>query len=395
MEVSMQLRDIAQKIVDATMEVIDNRNINIMDRDGMIIASGEKNRINTYHKGADDVIKSGKIIEIYPEEVPDYPGAKEGVNLPIRVGDKIVGVVGVYGHPHEVRIIANLVKKAVELNLEQHLLSEQVKLVTDLKQQILRKLIYNADLEKHDEEILCLSKLVNLDLKVNRYAIILEIKNYSIQDSLEFLKIAGKLEAFLLAHHYLDEEDIHGVINQYLVIFKKSSVTCRTDEQALLDSISQGIYRQYGYETRIARGSFHPGLSGYRKSYQEARTLLKINGNDPVRNISVLEVQVDYLLNQISQDDLEHFVQPIYQKILNKKGRIQPWIIKTLKTLFEHNFKLAEAADSLFIHKNTMAYRVKRIEEITGLSISDNFYHTVMLNLLVIYVERLQKATRV
>lgn len=391
----MQLRDIAQKIVDATMEVIDNRNVNIMDRDGMIIASGEKNRINTYHKGADDVIKSGKIIEIYPEEVPDYPGAKEGVNLPIRVGDKIVGVVGVYGHPHEVRIIANLVKKAVELNLEQHLLSEQVKLVTDLKQQILRKLIYDEDLEKRDEEILCLSKLVNLDLKANRYAIILEIRNYSVQDSLEFLKIASKLEAFLLAHHYLDEEDFYGVINQSLIIFKKFPMTGRTDEQTLLDLISQGIYRQYGYEIRIARGSFHSGLSGYRKSYQEARTLLKINGNDPIRNISELEVQVDYLLNQISQDDLEHFVQPIYRKILNKKGRIQPWIIKTLKALFEHNFKLAETADSLFIHKNTMAYRVKRIEEITGLSISDNFYHTVMLNLLVIYVERLQKATRV
>lgn len=390
----MHLREIAQKIVDATMEVIDNRNVNIMDRDGMIIASGEKNRINTYHKGADDVIKSGKIIEIYPEEVPDYPGAKEGVNLPIRVGDKTVGVVGVYGHPDEVRIIANLVKKAVELNLEQHLLSQQVKLVTDLKQQILRKLIYDKNLEKHDEEILCLSKLVNLDLNVNRYAIILEVKNYSIQDSLEFLKIAGKLEDFLLAQHYLEEGDFYGVLNQYLVVFKKFPVAGFSGEQDLLRLISQGIYRQYGYEIRIARGSFHPGLSGYGKSYQEARTLLKIDDDDSVRDISELEVQVDYLLNQISAEDLEHFVRPIYQKILNKKGRIQPWIIKTLKALFQHNFKLTEAANSLFIHKNTMAYRVKRIEEITGLSISHNFYHTVMLNLLVIYVDRLQKATR-
>lgn len=80
--------------------------------------------------------------------MPAYPGAKEGVNLPIRVGEKIVGVVGVYGHPAEVRIIANLVKKAVELSLEQHVISEQIKLVTDLKQQILRKLIYDVNIEK-------------------------------------------------------------------------------------------------------------------------------------------------------------------------------------------------------------------------------------------------------
>lgn len=60
-----------------------------------------------------------------------------------------------------------------------------------------------------------------MDLKVNRYAIILEIKDYSIQDSLEFLKIANKLEAFLKAQRYLEEDDFYGVINQYFVIFKK------------------------------------------------------------------------------------------------------------------------------------------------------------------------------
>ncbi|HBL36225.1 MAG TPA: hypothetical protein DDZ55_05400, partial [Firmicutes bacterium] len=99
-------------------------------------------------------------------------------------------------------------------------------------------------------------------------------------------------------------------------------------------------------------------------------------------------------LNQIGGEELEHFVRPIYQKILDKKGRIQPWIIETIKALFEHHFKLAEAANALFIHKNTMAYRIKRIQTLTGLSIGDNFHHTVMLNLLGIYVERLQKATR-
>ena len=48
-------------------------------------------------------------------------------------------------------------------------------------------------------------------------------------------------------------------------------------------------------------------------------SLLKMDDDTSVRDISELEVQVDYLLNQISAEDLEHFVRPVYQKILNKR----------------------------------------------------------------------------
>ena len=88
--------DIAQKIVDATMSIIENKNVNIMNNEGIIIASGEKHRINTYHKGAHDVITSSKTIEIYPEELDRFPGARQGINMPIKIGEKTAGVVGVF-----------------------------------------------------------------------------------------------------------------------------------------------------------------------------------------------------------------------------------------------------------------------------------------------------------
>ena len=58
------------------------------------------------------------------------------------------------------------------------------------------------------------------------------------------------------------------------------------------------------------------GALGYGKSYQ-ARTLLKMDDDTSVR-IFPVEVQVDYLLNQISAEDLEHFVRPVC-KDLNKR----------------------------------------------------------------------------
>lgn len=385
----MNLRVIAQKIVDATMEEIDNRNINIMDCNGFIIASGEKNRINTYHKGADDVIKSGQNIEIYPEQVPNYPGSKEGVNMPIHVLGKTLGVVGVYGNPDEVRIVAKLVKKSVELTVEHYLISEQVELVKDLKQQIIRKLIYD-DIQESEEEILCLSNIVGIDLSKKRCAIVLELSNYSFEDSFQLLKTMNKIEYFLAHHSFADNDNFSAIINEYYVIFKSIPIQSAENEQQFLEKLKKDIYRECGCEVKIAMGSFHRGLSGYAKSFQEAKTLLKIS-DKPTQSIGDLDVQVDYLLNQIAPYELEHFIHSIYENILDNKGRLQLWIINTLKALFANNLNIIDAAKSLYIHKNTMLYRMKRIEEITGLSANSCFHHAILLKLLVIYVERLHK----
>ena len=40
--------DLAQRIVDSTMSLV-HRNVNIMNRDGMIIATGHPLRLHTFH----------------------------------------------------------------------------------------------------------------------------------------------------------------------------------------------------------------------------------------------------------------------------------------------------------------------------------------------------------
>ena len=56
-------RTIAQKIVKEMMNVIPY-NINVMNGNGVIIGSGEKNRIGHIHEGALDVIKQKQTVEI-------------------------------------------------------------------------------------------------------------------------------------------------------------------------------------------------------------------------------------------------------------------------------------------------------------------------------------------
>ncbi|MDN5332687.1 MAG: carbohydrate diacid regulator [Tepidanaerobacteraceae bacterium] len=72
----------AQTIVDRTMKIL-GYNINIMDSRGIIVGSGDKKRLNTFHQGAAEVIRTGRPIEITSDMARNLEGVKPGVNLPI------------------------------------------------------------------------------------------------------------------------------------------------------------------------------------------------------------------------------------------------------------------------------------------------------------------------
>jgi len=104
----------AQKIVNKMMKDIPY-NINIMDKTGIIIGSGNKKRIGTLHHGAVAAIKQKKIVPIEKDE----EFVKKGINLPIEWNDDILGVVGISGEIKETSPFGKLVKSTVLLLIEQ------------------------------------------------------------------------------------------------------------------------------------------------------------------------------------------------------------------------------------------------------------------------------------
>jgi DNA-binding PucR family transcriptional regulator len=46
-------------------------------------------------------------------------------------------------------------------------------------------------------------------------------------------------------------------------------------------------------------------------------------------------------------------------------------LVKTLKAYFEAGANASEAADRLFLHRNSLLYRLSRVEKLTGLDLKD------------------------
>jgi len=107
---------LAQKVVDTIAPTI-NRNVNIMNAHGVIIASTDAARIGTLHEGSAQAIRRDEVIRV--SQADGSAGTQPGVNVPFALNDQLCGVVGVTGAPHEVEPLAGLIALTVQLLINQ------------------------------------------------------------------------------------------------------------------------------------------------------------------------------------------------------------------------------------------------------------------------------------
>ena len=122
----------AKQIVEKVMNVIPY-NINMMNNEGIIISSGDENRIGYLHEGALKAILNNKIVTIYEEK----GGSRPGVNMPIVFQNSVIGVIGISGSPNKVMPFASLVKITAELLLEQEYVFNQKRVKEKIKEEFL------------------------------------------------------------------------------------------------------------------------------------------------------------------------------------------------------------------------------------------------------------------
>ena len=82
-------------------------------------------------------------------------------------------------------------------------------------------------------------------------------------------------------------------------------------------------------------------------------------------------MEAERLLQELARDrTLEPFralVEPLVEHDRERRSDL----VKTLKVYFDAGANASEAADRLFLHCNSMLYRLARVEKLTGLNLKD------------------------
>nr|WP_275660446.1 sugar diacid recognition domain-containing protein [Shewanella sp. Isolate13] len=357
----------ARQIVKRTMKII-GHNINVMNNHGVILGSGEPHRIGAVHEGALLAISQKRTVEISTHSTGTLQGVKPGINLPLHYKGKIIGVIGITGEPEKLRSYGELLKMTAEIIVEQANTLEQAQWQYRQKEELIIDLIKSEGaFTAHQRNW---ASQLEIDLNLPRVVAVIKVQaneeetaaNSMLKQVMHLLETPSR--GNLVAMSSMTE----------LVILKPAFLDGKTWDPNLeserIDQLLARLPKEFVSRLKISLGHYFPAPEDLNRSYQTALETLAIG--QQMRPEQSKYLYEDYsllvLLSALKDSWRGKELLCPYQALLSadKNGQL----VKTLTAYLQHFGDLQQCANVLFIHRNTLRYRLDRIQQITGANLN-------------------------
>ena len=171
----------------------------------------------------------------------------------------------------------------------------------------------------------------------------------------------------------------------------------RADDNDEIYQIAQSIVDTVNSEAminvRVGYGTVASEIKDVSKSYKEAMMAVdlgKIFYEDRKVN-SYNSLGIGRLIYQLPPNLCHMFIEEIFGE--NDPANFDEEIVSTIYKFFENNLNVSETARQLFIHRNTLVYRVEKLKSLTGLDVrvfddALTFMIAMMVNSYLKYLDR-------
>lgn len=136
-------------------------------------------------------------------------------------------------------------------------------------------------------------------------------------------------------------------------------------------------------DTRVSIGTESGSLVDLRKSYQNAVvadiTGRIFEGKEKVADYNKLGI--GRLIYKLPEDSCRIFLEEVFPNSSYKS--FDEEIFKTIEALLECNFNISKTAEILFVHRNSVIYRIQKIQKMTGLDVR-NFNDAVIFKIAML-----------
>lgn len=205
------------------------------------------------------------------------------------------------------------------------------------------------------------AKKLHIETEVKRVVFIVEIKRDKEGNELEKIRgiFGGKTKDFVTA---VDEKNI--------IVVKELSENERYEDLGkTADVIIKTFRRKADRKIHVAYGTIVNELKEVSRSYKEAKMALDVGKIffEDKDVIAYSQLGIGRLIYQLPIPLCKMFIKEIFDS--SSPEDFDEETITTINKFFENSLNVSETARQLYIHRNTLVYRLDKLQKSTGLDL--------------------------
>ena len=336
-----------QGVIHQMKDAVD-RVIGVIDENGVIISCSELVRIGEMRQGVHEELSyAGEVVAINGFTYRSLSG-----------GPKSDYIVFVEGEDKMAEKLSKLL--AISLGNIKNLYDEKYDKGSFIKNIILDNIL--------PSDIYIKSKELHFNTEESR--VVFLIKFYGKTDMMPFEMLQNmfpdKTKDYVIS---IGEHDI------VLVKYIKQGAEGR-DMEKIATNIADTISTEFYTKVSIGISTVVDNIKDLARAYKEAQIALDVGKVfETEKNIISYEnLGIGRLIYQLPTTLCEMFLQEVF-----KRGSLESLDRETLLTIqsfFENNLNVSETSRKLFVHRNTLVYRLEKIRKLTGLDLRE-FEHAI------------------
>ena len=129
-------------------------------------------------------------------------------------------------------------------------------------------------------------------------------------------------------------------------------------------------------------------ISKLQKSFHETSKTNSVLEHINRKNEIVFYDEIGFYRMLMSYENtapMQRFANEVLNPIIQYEKKAHTQLMETMWAYFECDCNLQRTADKLFSHKNTVKYRLQRVEQLTGRSFTNRYQSQELYNALMIY----------
>jgi len=143
----------------------------------------------------------------------------------------------------------------------------------------------------------------------------------------------------------------------------------------------------------VGIGTIVDSLTDLGRSYKEAQIALKIGAvfESEKTIINCNNLGIGRLIYQLPHNICKMFLKEIFGRDVFEA--LEEEYLLTIQKLFENNLNVSEASRKMYIHRNTLVYRLEKIKKITGLDLT-KFDDAIVFKVAILVRRYLDKSEK-